>query len=38
MTIEFPFQIESDEDTLWKADIRETKEELEARGSKFFNW
>ncbi|XVE49414.1 hypothetical protein DITRI_Ditri01bG0080800 [Diplodiscus trichospermus] len=30
--------IESDEDTLWKADIRETKEEVAARGLKFLNW
>ncbi|KAL4302628.1 hypothetical protein GQ457_10G019960 [Hibiscus cannabinus] len=30
--------IESDEDTWWKADIRETKEELAARGLKFLNW
>ncbi|KAK2987420.1 hypothetical protein RJ640_018557 [Escallonia rubra] len=32
------FQIESDEDVLWKAEIRETKEELAARGMKFMNW
>lgn len=30
--------IESDEDTLWKADVRETTEELVARGVKFLNW
>ncbi|XP_039014751.1 phosphoglycerate mutase-like protein 1 isoform X2 [Hibiscus syriacus] len=30
--------IESDDDTWWKADIRETKEELAARGLKFLNW
>ncbi|KAL3843810.1 hypothetical protein ACJIZ3_001213 [Penstemon smallii] len=30
--------IESDEDTLWKADVRETKEELAARGMNFINW
>ncbi|KAI3435071.1 uncharacterized protein J3R85_006498 [Psidium guajava] len=30
--------IESDEDVLWKADVRETKEELAARGIKFLNW
>ncbi|KAL7002954.1 hypothetical protein U1Q18_004114 [Sarracenia purpurea var. burkii] len=30
--------IESDEDILWHADIRETKEELQARGMKFMNW
>ncbi|XP_043712502.1 phosphoglycerate mutase-like protein 1 isoform X1 [Telopea speciosissima] len=30
--------IESDEDILWKADIRETKEEVGARGMKFINW
>lgn len=31
-------QIESDEDVLWKADVRETKEELAARGLQFLNW
>ncbi|CAL5379327.1 unnamed protein product [Camellia sinensis] len=30
--------IESDEDILWKANIRETEEELTARGMKFMNW
>ncbi|KAJ4963259.1 hypothetical protein NE237_023198 [Protea cynaroides] len=30
--------IESDEDILWKADIRETNEEVVARGMKFSNW
>ncbi|KAL9174397.1 hypothetical protein ABFS82_02G050800 [Erythranthe guttata] len=30
--------IESDEDSLWEADVRETKEELAARGMKFMNW
>ncbi|CAK9144953.1 unnamed protein product [Ilex paraguariensis] len=30
--------IESDEDILWKANVRETKEELAARGMKFMNW
>ncbi|XP_022149301.1 phosphoglycerate mutase-like protein 1 isoform X2 [Momordica charantia] len=30
--------IESDEDVLWKADVRETKEELAARGLQFLNW
>lgn len=30
--------IESDEDVLWKADVRETKEEVAARGMKFINW
>ncbi|KAK4563657.1 hypothetical protein RGQ29_005988 [Quercus rubra] len=30
--------IESDEDILWKADIRETTEEVAARGLKFMNW
>ncbi|KAK8259413.1 hypothetical protein V6Z12_D13G053800 [Gossypium hirsutum] len=30
--------IESDEDTWWKADVRETKEEVAARGQKFLNW
>ncbi|GMH16411.1 hypothetical protein Nepgr_018252 [Nepenthes gracilis] len=30
--------IESDEDILWKADVRETKAEVAARGMKFMNW
>ncbi|KAL2511995.1 Phosphoglycerate mutase-like protein 1 [Abeliophyllum distichum] len=30
--------IESDEDALWKADVRETKEELAARGMEFMIW
>ncbi|KAL5157150.1 Phosphoglycerate mutase-like protein 1 [Glycine soja] len=30
--------IDSNEDTWWKADVRETKEELAARGRKFMNW
>ncbi|KAG6710925.1 hypothetical protein I3842_05G027600 [Carya illinoinensis] len=30
--------IENDEDVLWKADIRETKDEVAARGLKFMNW
>ncbi|KAE9597106.1 putative histidine phosphatase superfamily [Lupinus albus] len=30
--------IDSDEDDLWKENIRETKEELAARGLKFLNW
>ncbi|KAJ6754915.1 BROAD-SPECIFICITY PHOSPHATASE YOR283W-RELATED [Salix purpurea] len=30
--------IETDEDVLWKADVRETTEELAARGLKFLNW
>lgn len=30
--------IESDEDVLWKADVRETKAEVAARGVKFMNW
>ncbi|MED6216767.1 hypothetical protein PIB30_010795 [Stylosanthes scabra] len=30
--------IESDEDILWKPDIRETNEEVVARGLKFFEW
>ncbi|XP_018859847.2 phosphoglycerate mutase-like protein 1 isoform X3 [Juglans regia] len=30
--------IENDEDVLWKANIRETKEEVAARGLKFMNW
>ena len=34
----FFFQIESDEDVLWKENIRETKEEVAARGAKFMNW
>ncbi|KAL9238512.1 hypothetical protein vseg_012921 [Gypsophila vaccaria] len=31
-------QIESDEDVLWKADVRETKAEVRERGMKFMNW
>ena len=31
-------QIESDEDVLWKADERETDEEIGARGTRFFEW
>ncbi|KNA08877.1 hypothetical protein SOVF_158700 [Spinacia oleracea] len=31
-------QIETDEDTLWKADVRETKAEVAARGMDFMNW
>ncbi|KAK7400405.1 hypothetical protein VNO78_11611 [Psophocarpus tetragonolobus] len=30
--------LDSDEDTWWKANVRETKEELAARGLKFLNW
>ncbi|KAF2296521.1 hypothetical protein GH714_040518 [Hevea brasiliensis] len=30
--------IETDEDVLWKANVRETTEELTARGLKFMNW
>ncbi|XP_031273875.1 phosphoglycerate mutase-like protein 1 isoform X3 [Pistacia vera] len=30
--------IESDEDVWWKANVRETKEEVAARGLKFMNW
>ncbi|XP_061370127.1 phosphoglycerate mutase-like protein 1 isoform X2 [Gastrolobium bilobum] len=30
--------IDGDEDILWKANVRETKEELAARGLKFMNW
>ncbi|XP_027346182.1 phosphoglycerate mutase-like protein 1 isoform X2 [Abrus precatorius] len=30
--------IDSDEDSWWKANVRETKEELAARGLKFLNW
>ncbi|XP_024018849.1 phosphoglycerate mutase-like protein 1 isoform X1 [Morus notabilis] len=30
--------IESDEDVLWKDTVRETKEEVTARGLKFMNW
>jgi len=31
-------QIETDEDAMWKADVRETKAEVAARGMKFMNW
>ena len=34
----FFFQIENDEDILGNSDIRETKEEVGARGLKFMNW
>ncbi|RYR71527.1 hypothetical protein Ahy_A02g005778 isoform A [Arachis hypogaea] len=34
----FRWQIDSDEDIWWKANVRETKEELAARGMKFMNW
>ncbi|RVX10266.1 Phosphoglycerate mutase-like protein 1 [Vitis vinifera] len=34
----FHWQIESDEDILWKANVRETNEEVAARGLKFMNW
>ncbi|CAK9148516.1 unnamed protein product, partial [Ilex paraguariensis] len=34
----FHWQIESDADVLWKTDIRETNEDLAARGMKFMNW
>ncbi|KAF2296124.1 hypothetical protein GH714_036260 [Hevea brasiliensis] len=30
--------MESDDDNLWKADVRETDEEVAARGLKFMNW
>ncbi|XP_043814406.1 phosphoglycerate mutase-like protein 1 isoform X7 [Manihot esculenta] len=30
--------IETDEDEMWKANVRETTEELTARGLKFMNW
>ncbi|XP_057527126.1 phosphoglycerate mutase-like protein 1 [Amaranthus tricolor] len=30
--------IESDEDSLWNADVRESDEELAVRGMKFMNW
>ncbi|XP_024026621.1 phosphoglycerate mutase-like protein 1 [Morus notabilis] len=30
--------IENDEDILWKPDVRETNEEVAARGLKFLNW
>lgn len=32
------YLIESDEDVLWKANVRETKEKLAIRGKKFLNW
>lgn len=31
-------QIESDDDILWKLDVRELNEELAERGLKFLNW
>lgn len=30
--------MESDEDALWKAKVRETNEEVAARGLEFMNW
>ncbi|GAB2228252.1 hypothetical protein Droror1_Dr00010082 [Drosera rotundifolia] len=30
--------VETDEDTLWREDVRETKEDVAARGLKFMNW
>ena len=34
----FELQIESDEDTWWKEDVRETDEEVAERGMKFMKW
>ncbi|KAJ6337664.1 hypothetical protein OIU76_007361 [Salix suchowensis] len=34
----FHWQIESDEDVLWRADVREKDDEVAARGQKFLNW
>lgn len=34
----FILQVESNEDILWKANVRETKEEVAARGLQFLNW
>lgn len=31
-------QVESDDDILWKPDIREKNEEVAARGLKFLEW
>ncbi|XP_062073843.1 phosphoglycerate mutase-like protein 1 isoform X2 [Humulus lupulus] len=36
-TIDFSL-VESDEDILWKPDIRETRDEIVVRGQNFFNW
>ncbi|RXH85409.1 hypothetical protein DVH24_002507 [Malus domestica] len=36
--LSFLRQIETDEDVLWEADVRETTEEVAARGMKFMNW
>lgn len=38
ITILILIQIESDDDVLWKADVRETKDEVAARGMNFMNW
>lgn len=34
----FYMQIETDEDVLWKPDIREEDQDIATRGVKFFNW
>lgn len=34
----FYMQIETDEDVLWKPDIREENKDIAARGVKFMNW
>lgn len=34
----FVFQIESNEDVLWKPKVRETKEDMANRGLDFLNW
>ena len=31
-------QIESEEDNLWRADVRESEEEIFARGLEFMKW
>lgn len=31
-------QIESDDDVLWTADVREKNEDVASRGMKFMNW
>ncbi|KAL9250985.1 Phosphoglycerate mutase-like protein [Drosera capensis] len=34
----FHWQVDTDEDTLWREDVRETKKDVAARGLKFMNW
>lgn len=38
ITVLIFIQIESDDDVLWEADVRETKDAVAARGMNFMNW